>query len=89
MEIIQGITPPEARQFPRSERAPEAEKAEKGDFGSAIDRALTLSGQDGRPRALMHAVFQSHNFFAGQYPPPDSGAGYFSIGVSLLEQNQL
>lgn len=85
MEIIQGITPPEARQFPKSESAPEAPNR---DFGSAIDRALALAGQDGRPRALMHAVFQARNFFAGQYPPPDSGAGYFSIGVSLLEQNQ-
>lgn len=87
MELIQGITPPEAKPLPRSASAPEAEK--KGDFGSVIDLAFALAGQDSHERALMHAVFQAHNFFGGLYPPPDSGAGYFSIGVSLLEQNQL
>ncbi|MEE9275337.1 MAG: hypothetical protein V3V62_08535 [bacterium] len=33
--------------------------------------------------------FNVRNLFGGQYPPPDSGAGFFHITLALMDENNL
>jgi len=39
------------------------------------------------PKTVEMAKFNVHNLLNGQYPPPDSGAGYLFSHVSLNNEN--
>ena len=66
---------------------PKAPSPEPG-FSSILDSESTLKPYkiESEPTPAM-AKYNVHNLLNGQYPPPDSGAGYLFTHISLNEED--